>query len=438
MNIRWYFVLPALLLAGALGFIGYQKFKPEEIPAVQLTRQDVLATLTVTGEVRSKDRVMVSTPVQDRIESVLVDDGDVVKKGQVLVVLNRDDMEATLAESRARHAQAQASLAFILQGTRQEELQRLSSRVAETEARLKEAEAGLATTQHNYEEAQRNAARMEALHRQEFISETELDASKTKAKALKSDVSRRQAAVTSARSSLSQAQAQLAQGKRGATAPEVSEARAARQAAEAAANSAQAKLSDRVIRSNINGVVAQRLKEPGDLAVPGQAILELADPTKLEILAFVEEGDLSRVSVGDEAHLVLDALPETPLTGTIQRIGSRVNPENGTVEVLVTLVPPKDNEKVPQLLPGMTTDVNIISARLKDVMVVPSTAVRSEGSQRVVYVFDGNQLKETSVQVKKISLEYFQVLGGLSPDLRVAKIADTKLLEKKNVAPKTP
>jgi len=426
-------VLIAVLAVGSAIFIGFSK---ESIPAVQLQRQDITATLTVTGEVYADTMVSFSSPVSARIVEITVDEGDAIAPDQLLVRLDTAQIQQQLSEVRSRAAQAQAAYANVRQGTRPEQLQWQEERYEETLKRVNQAQAALSSGRAKALEAKHNAERMQSLFKQEFISQQEAENAQTQADVTQQEVNRLEADLSAVQTQKAQAAAQLSQARHGPTAPEINEAAAASKAAQATAQQIQAQMVNYLIRSNINGIVTQRVQDPGELAMPGQPVLKAVNPQTLQIKCSVEENDLAKIKLGDTAYVVLDARPEVAIEGVVKRIGSQVNPENGTVEMRVILTEAgwKKLHGLP-LLPGMTADVNVVTDRLRQALVVPATAVRQDDGQWVVYRFQGDKLIRQPVKGQRLSVEHFVVTQGLDSGDWISQTAGETLTDKQRVQP---
>lgn len=422
--------LGLLLLVGMVIFL-YKKLQPEGVPAVQLKREDIVASLTVTGEVKTLAYGDISAPVSARIEGITVDKGDVVSPGQVLVVLDQSAVLARLSEAQSRLGQAQAALQHVQEGSRPEEILRLEAAVQEARNAIQQQQAAVESAQATLNQAKSEVNRYESLFQEGLVSRQEYDQEVLRAQTAQAQLNQAQATLRAAGTRVSQFQQQLQQARAGATASEIREAQAARDAAASAVNAVASELSDRTLRSKISGVVTDRLKEPGEIAAPGQPIVRLVNKNLLRVEANVEEADVSKIGVSDPASVILDAYPSTPIPGRIQSIGGEVNPENGTVRVLVGLQPPAEV----QLLPGMTADVNIVTARLRQVLVLPASAVREQNGKTIVFRFQDKQIVQQPVVAKRIDLEHFQVLSGLKSGDWVALEADEKWLKGKRKTP---
>ncbi|MEB3244472.1 MAG: efflux RND transporter periplasmic adaptor subunit [Vampirovibrionales bacterium] len=440
--LNWLLAGGVLLILAGVGF-WLELNQSERVSAIQVKPESVVATLTVTGEVHAASNVAFGVPTTGRLTAVLVEEGDRIVPGQLLAQLDPAQVNAQFQQAQALAKQAQAAEREARQGTRPEQLQLWQSRQREAQQRLQQAQLALSEAKLRAAEAKRNANRFLQLRQDDLISEKEYDNVKLQADLAEQVVARFEADVRGSRQLLNQIDAQYQEAQAGRTAAQLAQSAAATQASHAFADATRFKQQDYQILSNLNGVITQRLQEPGNLVQPGEAVLTAIDPATLEILCDVEESDLRQLQVGQVAHVVLDALPDRLLPGRITRVGSQVNPENGTVTVRVRLQPQAlAGLKTLQLLPGMTADVNIVTARLKQALVLPSTAIlKGQGPQGAseasssVLVFKGNHLQQQAVTIKPLSTTSVQVTSGLQAGEWVATVANVTLLDKKRVHP---
>jgi RND family efflux transporter MFP subunit len=182
------------------------------------------------------------------------------------------------------------------------------------------------------------------------------------------------------------------------------EAVAGRQAARAQVAALKARLDQYLIRAGISGVVLKRDVYPGDLATPGKQLLQLGDPARTRITATVDERDITRVRVGQDVLMSSEGLADT-VRGTVTEITPAGDPNQRAFRVRIA--PPAD-----VALPfGLTLEVNIVTARHSNALLVPAEAV-SEG--RVWLVEDG-RARSRKVRTGISGNEKVEVLSGLDP-----------------------
>jgi HlyD family secretion protein len=319
--------------------------------------------LVVTGIVTT-DSVVVSSEVQGRIEKLLVKEGDVVKRGDLLGVIQPKEWNADMSYyannenmSLAQVTQAQADLRY------QEE--QTTNQILQAEANLASARDQVRQGEADLENAQLNATRFAGLFRQGVESASSNDQARSTFLA-------NQAHVESLRKQELAAEAALALAR--STAVQI----AARRAAVAAMNDqlaaagaqrekAQVRLDYTEIHAPIDGVVDVRAALMGEVVTPGEAIVTLVDPDNLWIRADVEEGYIDQVRLGDKMKVRLPSGAEregvvtyrgTDADYATQRDVSRTKRDIKTFEIRL-----RCDNKDRRLALGMTAYVTLTLAK---------------------------------------------------------------------------
>ncbi len=184
----------------------------------------------------------------------------------------------------------------------------------------------------------------------------------------------------------------------------VAELRAARAAAEAAA----ARAGQTVIRAGIDGVILKRDVEPGDLALPSRPLFLLGDPARLRVTATIDERDVPRIAVGQTALMSSDAYPGRVFRGQVREITPGGDPVQRAFRVRLSL-----DGVAPPI--GLTLEVNIITSRAKDALLVPPSTIRDG---QVWLVADGRATPRAVMSGIKGS-EAVQLVAGLSFSERI-------------------
>ncbi|RPI27830.1 MAG: efflux RND transporter periplasmic adaptor subunit, partial [Chloroflexota bacterium] len=153
---------------------------------------------------------------------------------------------------------------------------------------------------------------------------------------------------------------------------------------------AEAALAQAVLTAPFAGTITEIDVRPGDIVSGGRSAFRIDDLSKLYIDLQVSEVDVLQVKTGQEAEIVFDAIDGKTYTGKVTKIGMVASGSQGVVNypVTVQLLDPDES-----ILPGMTASVTIVVEVHEDVMVVPSSAVRTGVGQRTVTVmFEGEQI----------------------------------------------
>lgn len=244
----------------------------------------------------------------------------------------------------------------------------------------------------------------------------------------KQDVANAEASLLQARAGLAQAKANLEAAKanriqidiRG---NDIATAQAQIARAEAQAKNTQIVLGQTTIRAPSDGVVLQKYVEQGTIiasgssfssAGAGQSIVQLGDLSRIYVDAQVDETDISQVKVNQQVKVELDAVPNEPFAGKVMRIEPR-----GVTEQNVTTVKTRIELEKPsaQLRPGLNGECEFLIAEKKNVLVIPSRAIRNEKGKKFVQVMLGDE-KDPKIEQREITVgmetpEAVEVLSGL-------------------------
>lgn len=252
--------------------------------------------------------VNLAAKLAGRIEEVLVQEGDMITKGQPLVKMQVNTLNAEMKQAKAKKRSAEATVA---------------SAQAKVNVRASELEASQANCQQkqaSYEGAKKTYDRNSKLIVSSSISQQEMDNVET--------------AYLNAKAALAAAKADVEQAKASLNAAKADEdtAKADVEAAQADIERIQADLDDSVLNSTVDGRVQYRIAEPGEVLSSGGRVLNLVDLTDVYMTFFVPEHIAGRIKIGAEVYLVLDALPQYPVPAKVTYVASVAQFTPKTVE----------------------------------------------------------------------------------------------------------
>lgn len=368
------------------------------------------------------------------IDQVLFLEGQAVKKGQVLARLIDDDAKLALKRAEADARAAQESLDENIEPTRKEAV--AAAIVDETSASLALARAELKREEALLWESQRVQGRRDELIKTDVISSEELDTAKTEALA-------QQARVNVAKQKVKQLSAQLERAKVEHLAAKhyletLTEERRRLDLALVALDEARLRVERLEIRSPIDGVVMQRLAEPGKMVMTGSdnpdmpKVAQLYDPSRLQVRVDVPLADAAKISASQRAEVLVEVLPDQTFQAEVTRITNLADIQKNTLEVKVAL---KDPPLV--LKPDMLARVRFLApdAASSAPVVIGSTSVFApssaiaDGEAWVVTNYDGESGIAEPREVKLTGAshdDYLEVADGLLPgDLLIDQPAET-------------
>jgi macrolide-specific efflux system membrane fusion protein len=151
----------------------------------------------------------------------------------------------------------------------------------------------------------------------------------------------------------------------------------------------------------------------------------IIDLNRLEVWAYVDETDIGRIEVGQQAEFTVDTYTDINFIGKVTAVYPKAEIQDNVVNY-ITIVEIIDNkDKV--IRPEMTTTVTINVASRKDVLAVPNSAVRNENGQKVVYVLEQNQPVKRQVRAGWRDRNYTEITEGIEAGETVI-LGDVNLL----------
>lgn len=372
-----------LLVLGALGAAGYQAERAGLLERRHTVELGTVSTavptqgftlFTATGYVVPQTRADVASKATGRLKSLEVEEGSRVRSGEVIARLEDEDVMAVMARAQANVAVARAEL-------------------GQAEAELKDAEVAL--------------TRSKSMLAKNF----------TTAEAHDVAVARRDKALAGVRI-----------------------AEAAILAADAALEEARVAVEYTLIRAPFDGVILKKYADIGDVVAPFAATTEskgavasMADLATLQVEADVSESNLTQVRTGQPCEVQLDALPGERYAAEVAMIVPTVDRSRATVLVKVRFL-----ELDPRVLPDMSARVAFLSRApgpqdRQPRVVVQASAVVERAGGAVVYVVDGERVRERTLALGETLGDLRVVTQGLEPGERVvlappARMADGALV----------
>ncbi len=163
------------------------------------------------------------------------------------------------------------------------------------------------------------------------------------------------------------------------------------------------------IKAPIEGVIIDRKATRGELVDKAKEIYTISDPTQLWAIAEVKERDIAAVKVDQDATFAALAYPEEKFRGKVVLIGNQVESGSRTIEVRIAV----DNADG-RLKPGMFADVEIVTTILDNVLLIPDSALQTDGEEQIVFVaLDDNKFEKRIVKLGLEQTGRVQILSGV-------------------------
>jgi HlyD family secretion protein len=310
--------------------------------------------IAVSGRIEGDDSA-VAAKTMGRIREITVREGDQVEAGQVIAVLDDEQIrareqqaEAAVRQAEARVRLAQHQITVLNEQMRQNEIGVDQARgdaqgkVSEAEGRLAAAEAQLAQAEASYTQAKWDKEAFARLFQRELIAEQEARRAQSTEEAQAAVVAAARRQVEAARGALMAAKANLSnpairasqvaavQGQILQAQADIAAAQAEAERSRAQLTEARANRQDLRIVAPFTGTVATRTAEPGEVVMAGTPVITLLNMSEVYLRAFVPEGQIGRVRVSQPARVFLDSSPNKPVEAYVLRVDPQASftPEN--------------------------------------------------------------------------------------------------------------
>jgi HlyD family secretion protein len=370
---------------GAAAYVFRDAIIGAPVEVFEVAAGDIVQTVVASGRVATPQRVSVGAVLTERVARIPVEEGQTVRRGDVLIELDDRDERAAYAQAEASVAQAEAKL---------RQLREVGLPAAEQSARQAEANLRLARAQY-----ERNLE----LKAKGFISDSALDDAKRNLDVAESQQSAAGLQVQSnaptgsdylmAQSALTQARATLA--------------------------AARARLDEMVIRAPSAGILIARNVEPGHVVQPGKELMVLAPSGETQIVVSIDEKNLAQLAIGQKAFASADAYPRERFAADLFYINPGIDALRGSVEVKLRVPDPPA-----YLRQDMTVSVDIEVARRAGTLVAPAATVfDAAGAHPFVLVVSGHRAVRSPVKLGVKGEGRVEILEGVAAGDRLVAAA---------------
>jgi len=350
------------------------------VEVLLLQRGSLDRRLQLTGSVVPEAQVDVFSKVSGILEVIEVEQGDWVKADQVVAVVEREEREAKLQESRAALDVLRAGWAQMETGARPEEIVQAEDLVRQTEARWR-------NSVENYN-------RLKTLKERDFISQQRLDEAMLQ--------------VTISEAEHNSAKEKLTLMRKGARQEDRDALLAQIRQAEATVKLAEINLKNATIRAPISGIISKRFLDRGAFVTTTTPLIRIVAMDVVKVVVHVVEGELAQIRTGSNAEIRVDTYPDELFRGSVVRISPTVDPQSRAAELEIQV----DNHDH-RLKPGMFARANLIVQRRDGVLLLSKDSLlRQKGTSRV-FVHDKGKASIREVRLGLEGEQYVEVLRGL-------------------------
>ncbi len=373
----------------------------------EILRGDLLVKISATGIVEPNFKVEVKSKASGEVLSFPFEEGDHVKKGALLLQLDKSDEKRNVAKARTELSSSSAKLkkaetALLLQKTKYD-------------SDIKSSQSEIETALANLKESEDKLKRQSELFGKKFVSQESLDRAKTLFKVNQENLIQAQTRLQTAKDSIhditmKKNEIELVQSeviRSGIAMAEVEE-----------------RLDETEIFAPIDGVIIEKLVEEGQIIASGisnvsggTAIATIADMSRLFIIADIDETDIGSVKIGHAVRITADAFPNKIFKGKVTRIAPQ-----GVIDNSITIFKAKievQGTGKTLLKPMMSANIDIVTRQIKDTVYVTRAGIRKDEEGEFAVILKNDQPEKVRIKTGIKNPIHIQIISGLNPDEEV-------------------
>ena len=343
-----------VLLIGA--GVYWWKFSPVEAQSQPVSRVSLQQTVFGTGTLEAKTRVAISPYATGQVQVLHADQGDVVKRGELLVEMNAEDISQQLAV-----AEADLSIAKAL-------LQRNAAEISAAGATL--------------EYARITFERMENLRQSNSVSQTDVDKSRQGYQVALADLEQAEKRQLEIEAEIARHEAQI--------------------------NYFRSKLAETQLKAPFDALVIRRNREQGSIVNPGVSIMDVVDTGQIWASVWVDETAMALIHPGMPVDVVFRALPDKKFSGKVTRTSRETDRETREYRVDIMLDALPDNWVL-----GQRLEVYIHVAEIDNCLAVPNNLICRDKQRTFVLVEEDGRIAERDVKIGIQTRQHTRILSGL-------------------------
>ena len=381
----------AIVVLGSIPLVRYFTHETVEVRTSPVTHESLVSTVSTNGKVEPIEEFQPHAAAPGVVKEVLVETGQKVSAGELLLRMDDADAVARVAAANATLRSAEATESDMEHGGSAEERYSSTGELSRAQMQQQQASSSLASLQQLQKRGAASAGEVAAAQQRLDIANGAVKNAEGHAgqRYSPTDRARANAQVTDARANL-----------------------AAAQSAYAGDN----------IRAPFAGTVYSMPVNQYDFVSAGEGLLDMADLNHIQVRAYFDEPEIGKLSAGQAVKIVWDAKPNQTWHGHIDRAPTTVTTygNRNVGECIITV-----DDARGDLLPNTNVVVTVTVSQRFNVLSVPREALHTEGPSDFVYRVLSGKLTRTPVQVGALNNIRVEILGGLSEKDTVALSALT-------------
>lgn len=372
-------IIGGIILAAVIAAAAIMGSGGEEVEVVKASRGTFTLMVEETGYVEAANDREVQATAAAQVRDLLVESGDKVMLGQLLIKLSSPELTAETESAR--------------------------SQLARTEAELQAAELSVQSLRLELKQAENDLTRKKTLLESGALARAEYEQAELQVEKLRKSVSQQEASVSGLNKQVASLSTML--------------------------DSLEEKAGELQVISPISGTILDLPVKVGQVVAPGTLLAQVGSDNQLEVKTELLSDDLRRVKTGQTTHITAPVLGKQALTGQVSKIYPRAYEKTSALGVIQRRVPVIIALKQStNLQPGYEVRVSIETLRKEGVILLPRESVRltEDGHYRVLLVNEG-RITERLIEIGEKNQQWVEVIKGIKVGETVVRDGSQELKE---------
>jgi len=372
-------IIGGLILAAIIAAAAIMGNSGEQVEVVKAGRGTFTLTVEETGYIKAANDREVQATLAAQVRELLVETGDKVMSGQVLIKLSSPELTAETESAR--------------------------SQLTQTETELQAAEISVQSLRLELKQGENDLVRKKTLLESGALAQAEYEQAELQVEKLRKSVSQQEASINGFNRQVESLSVML--------------------------NSLEEKAGELQVISPISGTILDLPVKVGQVVTPGTLLAQVGSNSQLEVKTELLSDDLRRIKIGQSTQITAPVLGEQVLTGQVSKIYPRAYEKTSALGVIQRRVPVIIALKQStNLQPGYEVRVAIETLRKEDVILLPRESIRltEDGHYRVLVVNEG-RIEERLIEIGEKNQQWVEVTKGIKVGETVVRDGSLELKE---------
>ncbi len=375
-------IVVILLAVSIAAYLGNRTPDSLQSPLAKAARQDIRVAVSTNGIIEPVERSDIYAPINGFVSRIEKPEGSEIARGELLIKLESKELRTALAEAKAALLGQKRQARMVLTGPPKEELSELQASIAEHEMKLEQHNKELSVEGSLYAKGAVSKSALDSLRKERDLVQLRIESLKQRMRDLQQRYSAEEKEWEQAKLSELNKQVELLQEQ----------------------------LKAESVVAPISGLIYSLSIEPGAYVSQGRLLAQIYQPGHVRVRAYVDEPDLGRIAKGQPAAIEWDGLPNRQWTGKVERPAEQVvELNNRSVGYILCSIDGEPEE----LIPNLNVRVEITTNLKANALVVPRSAVFTEGAGFAVLLSEGGRIVTRPVVTGLFTAEKIEILEGI-------------------------